>query len=145
LRQAVSRRQKPELELAPQSPRAYHLLGRVRVAQGRADEALQAFQCDSHEAKRLLGLALAEHAFGRDAQSLSAMREVIERHAANSAFQIAEAYAFRAERDLAFEWLERAYAQRDPGVAMSKVSALLANLHSDSRWRTFLEKIRLAD
>lgn len=134
-----------EFELAPQSPRAYHFLGRVRLSQGRPDEALQAFQRDSHEANRFLGIALAEHALGRDAESLAALRELIERDAAGSAFQVAEAYAFRGERDLAFEWLERAYAQRDPGVGMSKVSVLLANLRSDPRWQTFLERVRLAD
>lgn len=33
------------------------------------------------------------------------------------AHQIAEAYAFRGEGDQAFVWLERAYRQRDAGLA----------------------------
>jgi len=132
-------------DLDAQSARACHYLGLVRLAQRRPDEALKAFQRDSHDSIRLLGIALAEHALGRDAESLAALRELIETDAAGSAFQVAEAYAFRGERDLAFEWLERAYAQRDPGVGKSKVSELLANLRSDPRWQTFLEKVRLAD
>jgi TolB-like protein/class 3 adenylate cyclase/Flp pilus assembly protein TadD len=133
------------LEVDPQSGRAHHILGLVRLAQGRRDEAMKAFQRESHESFRLLGIALAEYACGRDAGSLAALHELIERYGVGSAFQIAEAYAFRGERDLAFEWLERAYAQRDPGVVHTKVSSLLANLRIDPRWQTFLQKMRLAD
>ena len=133
------------LELDPQNGRAHHILGLVRLAQGRLDEALEAFQHETHEANRLLGIALAEHARGRDAASLAAVHALMESYAAGSAFQIAEAFAYRGERDVAFEWLERAYAQRDAGVVQTKVSSLLANLRSDARWQPFLEKVRLAD
>src|SRR5262249_39148645 len=68
-------------------------------------------------------------------------------------WNVAEAYTFRTEHDLAFERLERAYAQRDPGIVNTKGSSLLASLRSDPHWqtlaaddvrRTFLEKVRLA-
>jgi hypothetical protein len=36
------------------------------------------------------------------------------------AYQIAEAYAFRGESGKAFEWLESAYKQRDPGLTQIK-------------------------
>ncbi len=51
-------------------------------------------------------------------------------------------YAFRGEVDKAFEGLERAYDQRDPGLAWIR-SMLLANLHDDPRWAAFLEKLGL--
>jgi hypothetical protein len=47
--------------------------------------------------------------------------------------------------DDAFEWLERAYVQRDTGIPFTKTSLLLRNLQADPRWRPFLEKLRLAD
>ena len=37
-----------------------------------------------------------------------------------AAYQIAEVYAYRGEVDRAFEWLERAYAQRDSGLSQIK-------------------------
>jgi len=40
--------------------------------------------------------------------------------------------------------MERAYAQRDPGLSMMKVDPLLHYLHADPRWQPFLEKMRLA-
>jgi hypothetical protein len=47
--------------------------------------------------------------------------------------------------DLAFEWLERALAQQDPGIFWTKVDPLLRSLHADPRWITLLRELRLAD
>jgi len=47
--------------------------------------------------------------------------------------------------DKAFEWLETAYAQRDPGVVYSAVDGLLRPLHADPRWLPFLRRLGLAD
>ena len=51
--------------------------------------------------------------------SLGHLGEAIEfhitDHQANMAYQIAEVYAYRGEPDKAFEWLDRAYEQRDAG------------------------------
>jgi hypothetical protein len=52
-------------------------------------------------------------------------------------------YAFRGEADRAFEWLERAYAQRDGGFTQMKGDPLLKNLERDPRYAAFLKKMRL--
>jgi len=52
-------------------------------------------------------------------------------------------YAFRGENDHAFEWLERAYAQHDSGLAEIKADPLLKNLQRDPRYAAFLKKMRL--
>jgi hypothetical protein len=49
------------------------------------------------------------------------------------------------DADRAFEWLERAYQQRDTGLPQMQSWPLLRNLHGDARWRPFLEKIGLAE
>jgi len=54
-------------------------------------------------------------------------------------------YASRKDFDGAFEWLERAYRQHDPGLAWSKSDSLLIPLHADPRWPVFLKKIGLSD
>ena len=60
-----------------------------------------------------------------------------------SAYQIAEVHAARNAADDAFAWLERAYAQRDGGLADVKVSPRLRSLHGDPRWGAFLKKMGL--
>ena len=55
------------------------------------------------------------------------------------------AYDSRGEIDAVFDWLERAYAQRDGGLVEVKRNPRLRSLHGDSRWGIFLKKLRLED
>ncbi len=52
-------------------------------------------------------------------------------------------YAFRNQTDKAFEWLDRAYAQRDPSLMSTKIDPLLKSLHSDPRFAALLKKLNL--
>jgi hypothetical protein len=51
--------------------------------------------------------------------------------------------AFRNQTDESFEWLDRAYAQRDPSLMSTKVEPLLKSLHNDPRYAAFLKKLNL--
>jgi len=57
--------------------------------------------------------------------------------------QIAVVYAFRNQSEEAFEWLDRAYDQREGGLIFTKVDPLLKNLHGDPRFVAFLKKLNL--
>ena len=48
-----------------------------------------------------------------------------------------------ADASQAFEWLNRAYAQRDGGLVDIKVDPLLRSLHGDPRYAALLEEMRL--
>jgi hypothetical protein len=69
--------------------------------------------------------------------------ELIAKHDTDWAYQIAEVYAFRGESDKAFEWLERAYKQRDPGLTQIKNDPLLKILRHDPRYTDLLKKMYL--
>ncbi|HXX84037.1 MAG TPA: MFS transporter [Casimicrobiaceae bacterium] len=45
--------------------------------------------------------------------------------------------------DKGFEWLERAYARRDPGATYVLTDLFFRPLHGDSRWQAFLLKMGL--
>ena len=92
---------------------------------------------------RMYGLALAYHALGRKKEADAALAEFIAKYQADGAFQVAEIYAFRGEADRAFEWLERAYAQRDGGLTEIKGDFFLKSLERDPRYIAFLKKMRL--
>jgi hypothetical protein len=68
---------------------------------------------------------------------------LITKYHASNAFEIATIYAFRNQTDEAFEWLDRAYAQRDPSLMSTKVEPLLKSLHNDPRYAAFLKKLNL--
>ena len=89
--------------------------------------------------------AIAYHALGRKKESDAALRELITKYHATNACEIATVYAFRNQPDEAFEWLERAYAQRDSGLMGNslKVDPFLKNLHGDPRFAALLKKLNL--
>ena len=62
-----------------------------------------------------------------------------------AAYQIADVYAYRGDKDRAFEWLERARRQHDAGLPTLRLDPSLNNLHDDPRWNTFLRTVGLAD
>ena len=75
----------------------------------------------------------------------AALADLIKSNADGAAYQIAEVYAYRGEKDQAFEWLERAHRQRDSGLVGLQVDPFLKNLHPDPRWNAFLHKMGLAN
>ena len=87
--------------------------------------------------------AVVYHALGREQDSNAALAELIAKHDTDAAFQIAEVYAFRGQLDKSFEWLERAYKQRDPGLPGLKTDPLLKNVGRDPRFTELLKKMRL--
>ena len=132
------------LHLSPKDGLSHAFLALTRLLQGRIDEALSLAEAEAHDVFRNVTLAIIHHAAGRRADSNAALEKLTEEYGWTAAYQVAEAHACRNEIDKAFEWLERAYAQRDPGVVYSATDRFLRPLHGDSRWKAFLERMRLA-
>jgi hypothetical protein len=80
---------------------------------------------------------------GHAAESDTALEELIDQHAQVAAYQVAVVHAARSEVDPAFAWLERAYAQRDPGLVLMKTSPPLRSLHGDPRGSAFPKQMGL--
>ena len=142
LEEAVAARKKA-LELNPESEWSHTSLALLYLEQGHPQQALGEMGREPALGGRLYGKALAYHALGRKQESDAALAELVAKGHAEAAFFIAEVYAFRGETDRAFEWLERAYAQRDGGLAFIKGDPLLKNLERDPRYAAFLKKMRL--
>jgi len=133
------------LELAPQSTFARAFFSMTLLSQGRGEEALAEAMREPDEVIRLWALGIIQHALGRREDSDKSLRDLIERGAADAAFQIAEFHAARGEADAAFEWLERAYTQRDGGLTLMKTRPRFRFLHGDPRWDALLKKVGLAE
>jgi TolB-like protein/Tfp pilus assembly protein PilF len=128
--------------LAPESYLTIMLVGNIALAEGRAADALAEFRKDSGIWK-LIGSAMAEYTLGDAAASQAALEQLVREYAVTSAYQIAEVYAWRGERDAAFAWLERAYRQHDGGMTYLYHSRLFAPLRDDPRYQALLHKLNL--
>jgi serine/threonine protein kinase/tetratricopeptide (TPR) repeat protein len=90
------------LELTPQRVVTRACLSLALLGQGRDEEALSEAMREPDDVFRQWALALVHHGLGRGAGSDAALRELIEKGAGDSAFQVAEVHAMRGEADAAF-------------------------------------------
>jgi TolB-like protein/DNA-binding winged helix-turn-helix (wHTH) protein/Tfp pilus assembly protein PilF len=131
------------LELNPDTWGSPIMLSEIYLLQGRAQDALRESERIQFAAFRLRTSAIAYYALGRESESDATLKELIEKFHANAAWSIATVYALRNQRDEAFKWLDRAYAQHDGGLIFIKIDPLLNNLRSDPRYTAFLKKMHL--
>jgi TolB-like protein/Flp pilus assembly protein TadD len=131
------------LELNPQSAFVHADLGRILTAEGKPQLALTEIEKEPTDWEKLTDQAVAYHALGRVRDSNAALAELIATHSADSAYQIAQVYAFRGESDKSFEWLDRAYKQRDSGLPEIKTDPMFKSLRHDPRYTELLQKMHL--
>ena len=80
---------------------------------------------------------------GRVRETRDCIRELKKRLADESVggFEVGLVYAGLGEKDLAFEWLERAYDEHDKGLVSLKVDPSLDPLRSDPRFQDLLRRM----
>jgi tetratricopeptide (TPR) repeat protein len=133
------------IELNPSAP-YYHVgLGSAYLLDGKLEEAATAAQADTAEWARLTIMACIRWSGKRISESDAALAQLIKSSAETAAYQIADVYAYRGDKDRAFEWLERARRQRDAGLPGLRTDPYLANLRGDPRRNAFLRTMGLAD
>jgi serine/threonine-protein kinase len=129
------------LEISPDRPGNS---GWLLLVEGKSSEALSMFRKDDSERDRLMGSAMAEYSLGNVIESQQALDELIAKYA-YSPWAIAQVYAWRGEKDKAFEWLDRAYEQHDPTLKDIKANPALTSLRSDPRYKALLKKMILPE
>jgi adenylate cyclase len=133
------------IELAPQCAVVHALLALNLLDQGRGNEALVEALCEPVGMWKVRALAVIHHAAGRREEADAALSRLIEQYASDSAYQVAEVCSVRGEPELAFDWLDRAYAQHDSGLSELRSNQRFRPLHCDQRWSGLLRKLALDD
>jgi TolB-like protein/Flp pilus assembly protein TadD len=131
------------LEISPVQTYAPVQLGTTLLLQGRAAEAQAAFARTTGEAFRPYGAALSDFALGHVSEAQRNLDALISGFAETAAYQVAEVYAWRGDRDHAIHWLQRARDQKDGGLLFLKVDPLLRQLHGDPRYEAMLVAAKL--
>jgi len=130
------------VRVQPLDEHARYYLGLGELLQGHAAAALPHFE-DSAHFLRLTGMALAHHSLGERAAADQDLQLLISRFGHILPYQAAEVYAWRGEKDKAFEWLDRAYELHDASFIYYTFDPLLRNLHDDSRFAALLKRLVL--
>lgn len=133
------------LEIQPESPMLLASLGSLQLDEGNATEALATFRQVTDEEIRLYGVARAEHTLGHAKESQQALDRFIANGGQAKTYYIAELYAWRGEKDKAFEWLDRAYQQRSSDLYGLRTDPAFASLRGDARFAAMLRKMNLPE
>ncbi len=127
----------------------YYQLGLMKLLQGKAAEAVTVFQDlearmgkegVSDDGRTIVGLVMAFHDLGQAEESDQLLTTYIDNYGEQHPLEVAKAYAWRGEKDLAFEWFYRADETGEDREGMLIANPLFSNLHDDPRWAAILEK-----
>jgi serine/threonine-protein kinase len=131
------------LELVSQTGSVHYRLGLVALLAKDPNGALAEFEQEPDPEFHAVGLPMAYDALGRKADADLALANAEEVAGQGAAYQVALIYAARKDKEQAFAWLDRAYAQRDAGMLWIKCEPFLKDLRPDPRYQTLLRKMHL--
>ncbi len=117
----------------------------VLIAAQRGDgaAALREAQLEFDEGYRRFELAVAQYVVGDRQAADAALADLIAKAREGFAYQVAEVYAVRGEKDKAFEWLQISFDDRDAGMLSLLVDPLMRGLRDDPRYKNLLAKVGL--
>jgi tetratricopeptide (TPR) repeat protein len=130
------------LSIAPR-PVYYSRLSNYYMLTNQYDKAIIAAQKSEDPFWRDFSLIPSLWSANRKKESETLLQKFIKDYSALGPYQISEIYAGRGEKEKAFEWLDKAYAQHDPGLIGLKFSLSWRTLKSDERYKAMLKKLNL--
>ena len=140
---------KKTLELDPNFPFTYGNLGALYEVQGKFDEAIPEFQkaitVVGRDASELSDLGHAYALAGKKSEALKILDELFKfsKQGYSVSFEIAFVYYGLGDKNASFEWLEKAYQERNNALVNMKVDPLWDSLRSDLRFIALLKKMGL--
>ena len=131
-------------ELQPTGAGSHRFQVLIAAQRGAGEAALREAQLEPDPSFRRFELAVAHYVRGDRAAADAALADLIANAAREGfAYQIAEVYALRGEKDKAFEWLQTALDDRDAGMLGLSADPLLRGLRDDARYKNLLVKVGL--
>ncbi|HEX8078298.1 MAG TPA: hypothetical protein VF511_10830 [Chthoniobacterales bacterium] len=132
------------MELQPQSSDQHLALVELALLRRQPEAALREAEQEPPGVFRDVAMALAHASQPGPNEADGALRSLIERHGDDAPFRIALVYAYRREPDKLFEWLDRAYAARDPRLIRLLTTPFLEPFKTDARFIALCEKLALS-
>ena len=130
-------------ELQPSAASAHRWQVLVAAKRGDGETALREAQLEPDPGYRLFELALAQYVRGDRQAADAALADLIANGRDQLAYQIAQVYAVRGEKEKAFEWLQISFDTHDTGTLGLLIDPLLRDLRPDPRYKSLLTKLGL--
>ena len=122
-----------------------YMMARIRMAQGRLDEALVEIDQETHEFFHIYGKNFVHYARGETEIADKLFSEFLEKFEVKEPANVADLYAFRGDYDKSFEYLEKALEVRDPVLIEALTYTAFNPMKADPRWADLIERIGLPD
>jgi TolB-like protein/Flp pilus assembly protein TadD len=129
--------------LQPGAAVAHAQRAMVEILRGDAKAVLAAAQQETDPTWRAVALALATQIGPDRAAAEAALKTLIAKDAAAAPYQIAQAYALRRDPNAVFQWLDRAWTSRDPGIQYLLYDPLVLSYRDDPRFAASCNKVGL--
>ena len=124
----------------------HYFLTRMLLARGDFEAALNEIQREVAADAKAAGLAMTYHGLRRKEDSDAALARLVGTAGETWPYSVATVYAFRGERDKAFEWLEKGLATRDSDQLEGiRGDPEFAALRGDPRYKTLLRRMNLPE
>ena len=131
------------IELQPSGVTNHYQLTIIEIQRGHAQAALEAAQQEPPGPYLDMTLGFARQIGGDRNAADAALKMLIEKYSANGAYQIAQIYALRKDANATFEWLDRAWTNRDSGIAFLLFDPFILRYKDDPRFAAFCRKVAL--
>jgi TolB-like protein/Tfp pilus assembly protein PilF len=118
-------------------------LSTIDVLRGKAAAALEKAEQVAEGKSRDFALANARQIGSNRAAADAALKTAIDRQAKTNPYLISRLYALRNDPKKVFEWLDRAWAERDSDISILYYDPFLLRYKSDPRFAAFCKMVGL--
>ncbi len=133
------------MELSPRAELIPSILASVLMYRGDPVAALAELEREPGERWREALRPQILDALGREREANNALAAFAAKSGSFAPYAVAAVYARRKDLDRAFDWLDRAYQQREPLVIFVARDPDFSNLKSDQRFGVLLRKLNLPE
>ncbi len=133
------------LVMQPDFAWTHAYLAKTLIIQGKSAAALEEAEREAIPSLQLAFRSIALQATGRKTDADKSLHVLLGAWSDTAAYYIAQVYAHRGQNDLALEWLDRAYQQKDIGLDEIVGEHMFSELAGDPRYKAFLRKMNLPE